>query len=72
MPTTLKTNANRLNMADPLPTASSYGVKPGIFKPCSFKPCRFQIQALQVQALQVQALQLQALQSGTPFPRNAL
>jgi hypothetical protein len=31
--TTLKINANRLNMADPLPAPSSYGLKSGIFKP---------------------------------------
>jgi len=34
MATTLKINANRLNMADPLPTPPSYGLKSGIFKPC--------------------------------------
>ena len=33
MATTLKISANRLNMADPLPAPSSYGLKSGIFKP---------------------------------------
>src|SRR5674536_145858 len=32
MATTLKNNANRLNMVGPLPTPASYGLKSGIFK----------------------------------------